>query len=430
MNHPDVVVLDDDPTGTQSVSGVPVVLDWSDPAVLSSVGAASALYMLTNSRALDPEQARSHTRSAVEAVLRSGATPQFVLRGDSTLRGHMKEEYLAVHAALAAPGLAPYVLVPALPSAGRVTVGGVHHIERDGHREPLAQTEYARDPVFSYTTSSLLHWAEERSGGFFPADAGLGLSLLQLRDEGPRGVVDRIERLAERGGPAVFAPDAETDADIAIITEGVRLLAGTPAQPVVRSAPTLAAQLSGHAADHLTALPEADDGVVVICGSHVPMTTHQLAELERRHPGTLITADLAALDSASPEDEISSLARAADRTVAACGLAVVATPRELSSGHSGLASSRRIAGNLARVLHGMTRLPRTVVAKGGITSAVVAQVGLGASTAWAAGPVMTGLAQWNVDGERGRRALIVFPGNVGGEQTLAELVDSLRGAHV
>ncbi|WP_214110110.1 nucleotide-binding domain containing protein [Acrocarpospora catenulata] len=98
-------------------------------------------------------------------------------------------------------------------------------------------------------------------------------------------------------------------------------------------------------------------------------------------PGPLITADLDALDSAAPDEEIRSLARAADRSIAAHGLAVVATPRTLSARHSGLASNRRIADRLARVLHEMTRLPRTVVAKGGITSAVVARVGLGAATA-------------------------------------------------
>ncbi|WP_256447667.1 hypothetical protein [Acrocarpospora catenulata] len=43
---------------------------------------------------------------------------------------------------------------------------------------------------------------------------------------------------------------------------------------------------------------------------------------------------------------------------------------------------------------------------------------------------MTGLAQWTIDGAHGRRTLIVFAGNIGSEETLAELVDRLRGAHV
>ena len=428
MNTLHTVVLDDDPTGTQSVSDVPVILDWSDPAVLEPAAGAGALYMLTNSRALDPAEAHSYVRDAALAVHRTGAKPQFILRGDSTLRGHLLEEYLAVHDVLkgAHP---PYVLVPALPSAGRVTVGGVHYLARDGHRQPLADTEYARDPVFTYHNSALTAWAEERSGGFFAAGAGAGLSLERLRVGGPQAVADRIEELARSGPPAVFAPDAETDQDIALIGEGIRLLLGSPAQPIVRSAPALAAYLSGHAAHGLSALPAADDGVVVLCGSHVPATTRQLEHLEHRHPGTLITADLEALDSADPASEIRSLADAADASLAAHGLAVVATPRALSTEHSGLDSSRRIADRLARVLHEMARLPRTVVAKGGITSAVVARTGLKAAVAHAEGPVLTGLARWTVEGGLGRRTLIVFPGNVGEPETLADLIDQLRGAH-
>ena len=59
----------------------------------------------------------------------------------------------------------PLLLVPALPASGRVTVGGVHMLERDGARVPLHETEYARDGALSYSSADLAAWADERSGG-------------------------------------------------------------------------------------------------------------------------------------------------------------------------------------------------------------------------------------------------------------------------
>ena len=54
--QPPLIVLDDDPTGAQSESGVPVALEW-DAALLERIGAASprAVHLLTNTRSLPAE---------------------------------------------------------------------------------------------------------------------------------------------------------------------------------------------------------------------------------------------------------------------------------------------------------------------------------------------------------------------------------------
>src|SRR5206468_11139000 len=102
-------------------------------------------------------------------------------RGDSTLQAHLLEEYLAVRD-VAFPGRTPpLLLVPALPYAGRITVGGVHLLERDGRRIPLHETEFAADPSFAYDDARLLQWAEDRSGGLFARAAGREIHLDELR---------------------------------------------------------------------------------------------------------------------------------------------------------------------------------------------------------------------------------------------------------
>ena len=155
------VVLDDDPTGTQAVADVPVVLDWTSAGAWDGVLADDrAVHVLTNSRAHDAPEAAQLVGSAAAAARERFPDARFVLRGDSTLRAHLWEEYNALRCTVAPDDHAvPLLLVPALPAAGRVTIGGIHLLERDGERVPLDRTEYARDAGFAYSSAVLSHWA-------------------------------------------------------------------------------------------------------------------------------------------------------------------------------------------------------------------------------------------------------------------------------
>ena len=169
MTHSKLAVIDDDPTGAQAEAGVPLLLAWP-PEALADRQNAGAVHLLTNSRALDEAGAYAIVRDAAAAALAAMPERRLVLRGDSTLRGHLLPEYEAVRDAAAGPDREPVlVLVPALPAAGRVTVGGVHLIERGGTRVPLDATEYARDRSFGYASSRLLDWAAERSAAHWSA---------------------------------------------------------------------------------------------------------------------------------------------------------------------------------------------------------------------------------------------------------------------
>src|SRR3954451_15178711 len=107
-------VVDDDPTGAQGQEQVPILLAWS-PSLLEEAlsGRPRALHLLTNSRALDGEGAFAIVRDAVAAVRACVAEPRVVLRGDSTLRGHLLPEYLALRAGLAVTSEAALLVGPA-----------------------------------------------------------------------------------------------------------------------------------------------------------------------------------------------------------------------------------------------------------------------------------------------------------------------------
>ncbi len=424
-----LVVLDDDPTGVQTLAGIRVLLAWDPARVRAALAGRPSVHLITNTRALPAERVRPFVADAARAALEGAPDAAVVLRGDSTLRGHLLEEYLGVRDVVAPSGRPVLLLVPALPSAGRVTIGGVHLFDRDGRRTPLHETEYARDGVFAYSSARLLEWAEERSDGLFRAGAGRELHLDVLRSRGPAAVTDALLALSASGAPAVLAPDAETPDDLEIVAEGYRAATADRAPVIVRCAPTFAGVLAGTTAPGLVPPPSARDGVLVVCGSYVPQSTRQLSQLLAARPGSLVEADVVALAGDEPSSEVAVLAKEVSRRLAADRLAVLATPRERPAGTTGLDAGERIAAGLARVVAAVGPIPSTVVAKGGITAAVTLRDGVGAAEADVVGPVAPGVSLWSAR-RPGGRALdyLVVPGNVGGDDQLARLVDAVSGS--
>jgi uncharacterized protein YgbK (DUF1537 family) len=422
-----VVALDDDPTGAQTLAGVRVLLSWTPERVAAALAGRRAAHLLTNTRALRPADVASVVESAARAAAGGLPGAHVVLRGDSTLRGHLREELEGLRRVVDPAGTAPVLLVPALPGAGRVTVGGVHLIERGGTRTALHETEYAADGVFSYTSSRLLEWADERTGGALPAGAGRELTLERLRADGPEAVAATIAELVDAGRPAALAPDAETEADLELIGRGYALAAARGAHALVRCAPAFVGVLSGTAADRLVDPPRGGP-VLVVCGSYVPTTTRQLAFLTAAFADAVVEADVVALASDRPDGEVARAAGAVGRRLVGYGLAVLATPRERPDGTATLEAGERIASGLAAVVAALDPAPPIVVAKGGITSHVTLQEGIGADEAEVVGPVLPGVSRWRAEGRRAGVDYLVVPGNVGDDGLLLDLVRLVRGS--
>jgi uncharacterized protein YgbK (DUF1537 family) len=417
------VVLDDDPTGTQAVSDVLVVLDWSDPGVWDGVRAGErTVHMLTNARAHTGAEAAALVASAAAAARARHPRARLVLRGDSTLRAHVWEEYDALRAVVAGGRAVPLLLVPALPAAGRVTIGGVHLIERDGVRVPLHETEYARDGGLAYSDSDVARWADERSGGRLAAADAVHVPLERLRrPAGANDVAAAIAAAAALGRPAVVVPDAGTDADLRTIARGLRAAEEARIGVIVRCAPAFAAVLTGSGARAAAPAPRGDHGVLVVCGSYMPATTAQLEALARAYPGAAVAADVRALAGEDWRDEVERLAEAARTGIEARGLAVVATGRVRDPALVDPDGQRRAATALAQVARRVRA--GVVVAKGGITSAVTARAGLDARVARVIGPILPGVALWRLaEGTD----YVVVPGNVGGPGLLADVVAAIR----
>jgi uncharacterized protein YgbK (DUF1537 family) len=414
------VVLDDDPTGTQASERISVVLEWSAAALAAALQPGDrALHIVTNSRAYAAHEAGRLTRAAAAAARAAFPAARIVLRGDSTLRGHVEEEYEALRIVAGTDAAPPLLLVLALPAAGRVTRRGVQLLMRDGEAIPLHHTEYARDATFAYSDATLSRWAEERSSGRFTASHARQIELAVLRGAGgAAAVAAALDASWRAGGPGVVVPDAETDQDLAIVADGLceAERAGVPV--IVRCAPAFAGVLAGTTAATPAAPPPSASSVLVLCGSYVPEATAQLTALEAAWPGTQIEVDLRELMRGSASGEAERVTAAATGLLVARGLAVIATPRRYDGSLRDVTARRRVAVAVAEVAGRVAA--SVVIVKGGITSAVMAHDGLGADWARVEGPLLPGVSLWRLPAER---ALAVVPGNVGGPSLLVELVD-------
>lgn len=433
-----IVVLDDDPTGTQTVSGVPVVLEPDDDDLRWALAHPGGLaFVLTNSRALAPAAAaavaedlgRRLARLAVELEL----DVRCISRSDSTLRGHFPVETDALAGGLHAGG-GPYVdgvlLCPCFLEAGRVTVGDVQWVRQDDDRfVPAAHTEFARDLSFGYASEDLPSWVRERSGDAAPDVRSITLD--DLRVGGP-------ERVAELlcAGPAgsVTIGNAAHAADLEVLVLGLLEAERVGRQILCRTGPSFVGARGGLAArPPLRRVGSGGRGLVVV-GSHTALTSRQLSNAVERHDLEVVELSVAELLGSDGNGYVE---RTALRVVDGMRDADVAlaTSRELRAG-TDEAESLAISALVSRALVRTVALvaaehePAWVLAKGGITSHDIARHGLGARRAEVAGQLFDGMVSaWLLEraGERRPLPYVVFPGNVGGDHHLALALDALLG---
>ena len=439
-----LLILDDDPTGSQCVAGIDVAFD-EDPAIPLEVlkEPGDACFVLTNTRALDEDEAVAMNRRIVRGVL-EGEIPadglHVVSRSDSTLRGHVIAEPLAIADELSAHGLEvdAFVLCPAMIEAGRFTEGDIHFATVEGKAVEVAETDFARDATFGYTHSYLREFLAERSGGTIEASSVLSLSLEDIRTGGPARVRELLAGARERTWVVVNATEYS---DMEVVAEAMAQLEAVGRTFVTRCAPSFVRPLTRQSGARVVdgqaiTIPggRLDHGLVVV-GSHVGLTTTQLRAVQRR--GTLAELEIhvpSVLD-ARREEHLAEVAARAQQTLASSDC-VVYTSRDLVAADDpaeSLAIARSVSDAVVEVVRRVRGAkPAWVVAKGGITSHEVAEKGLGIRRARVEGQFWPGqvslFSAQEAPAEVMGAPYVVFPGNVGGEEALADVVDVLAAA--
>jgi len=431
-----VVVLDDDPTGTQTVHGVPVLTTWSVDAIARELeNRFPAFYILTNSRSL-PASTACAIGSEIGANLkqasrRTGAPVEVISRSDSTLRGHFPGEVDALKDGLDV-STHPCLLIPFFLEGGRYTIDDIHYVADGNQLVPAASTPFARDAVFGYRHSNLRRWVEEKTGGRVPAEQVTSIMLDDLRRGGPARVARQLTAMTPDSYGVV---NAASYRDLEVLVAALLEVEAEGKEFIFRTAASFVRVRAGIAPREAIA-PEAltadnDHGGLFVVGSHVPQTTRQVKTLlENGNVHAVEIAVDALLDDARCNSEIDRAVHAVDQGLKNGEDTVVFTSRNVvraASDEENLTIGQRISDSLIQVVQGLTCQPRYLVAKGGITCSDVATKGLGVRRAMVLGQLLPGVPVWQL-GDEARypgMAYIVFPGNVGDDRALATLQERL-----
>jgi uncharacterized protein YgbK (DUF1537 family) len=443
-----VVVLDDDPTGTQTVHNVPVLTGWTPRALAGAWDeAGTTFYVLTNSRCYPLARAvalnREIGRNLAQVARQRGVEPVVISRGDSTLRGHYPGEVAALLETLEAGLGLRYdgeVLVPFFLEGGRFTIDDVHWVQEGEWLTPAAQTEFARDPTFGYRHSDLRAWVAEKTRGGVPADGVLSVSLYDIRGGGPKAVTEKLLEVTDR---RVIVVNAAAYRDLEVFVWGLMGAEGQGKRFLFRTAASFVKARGGipdrgllRREELQPAGREGGTGGLTIVGSYVERSTRQLQGalaleavlgVELCVP-RVVDADCV-LDAGGREGEIRRAVDRVERGLRQGRDVVLYTSRALflPEGVSQLQVAQQVSTSLVQVLGRLTVRPAYLVGKGGITCSDLATGALGVRQAQVLGQLLPGVPVWRLGPESKYPGLpyVVFPGNVGGPDGMVQAIRTL-----
>ena len=441
--HKKLVVLDDDPTGVQTVHDVSVYTDWEEESIRKGFEEKESMFfILTNSRSFSVEETtKAHLEIAARVATVAGELGQdfmIISRGDSTLRGHYPLE-----TQLLADGLTKNegaavdgeIICPFFPEGGRYTMDNIHYVKEQDNLVPAGMTEFAKDKTFGYKSSDLTEYVEEKTAGKYKKEDCITVSLEELNALDVQGIK---EKLMSAKDMAKIIVNVVSYADLKVfcaalvlaMKEGKHYMARTAAAFTkvmgrVSDQPLLGkAQLEG----------ETKNGGIVLIGSHVKKTTDQLnclKELDGQVDFMEFQVNTV-FEENGLEKEVERTVKAAEEKILSGRTVVIYTSRQLLAPENmtpeeKLQISVKISNAVTSIIGKLQVKPKFIIAKGGITSSDVGTKALRVKKARVMGQVKKGIPVW-MTGEESKfpgMPYIIFPGNVGEVSTLKEIVEEL-----
>ncbi|MBS7006821.1 four-carbon acid sugar kinase family protein [Anaerostipes sp.] len=438
------VVLDDDPTGIQTVHDVSVYTDWSKASMRKGFLEENRLfYILTNSRSMTPEQTRQvHeeiARTAQEISQEMNQKYVLISRSDSTLRGHYPLETNVLKEAVEKHGnhfVDGEILCFFFKEGGRYTIDNIHYVKDSGMLIPAGETEFAKDKTFGYRSSDLREYVEEKNKGAFKAGDTICISLEMLRNCSYAEIEQRLMAAENFHKVIVNAVDY---CDLKVFCTALYRAMEKGKTFLFRSAASLVKVIGGVSDRDLLTRKEmitadTNHGGIVVVGSHTNKTTAQLKELLTltEVTGIEFDSDLVLKGEQAFDAEIRRVVSLSEQIIASGKTAVCFTKRRLltvdnDSKMEALLRSVKISQGVQALVGKLNIVPAFVVAKGGITSSDIGTKALSVKKANVMGQIKPGIPVWQTDEQSKfpRIPYIIFPGNVGESSTLKEAVEEL-----
>lgn len=441
--HKKLVVLDDDPTGVQTVHDVSVYTDWEEESIRKGFEEKEAMFfILTNSRSFSVEETtkvHQDIAARVAKVARElGQDFMIISRGDSTLRGHYPLE-----TQLLADGLTKNegvvidgeIICPFFPEGGRYTMDNIHYVKEQENLVPAGMTEFAKDKTFGYKSSDLTEYVEEKTEGKYHKEDCITISLDELNALDVQGIKDK---LMSAQNMAKIIVNAVSYADLKVFCAALVLAMKAGKHYMARTAAAFT-KVMGRISDQPLlgrAQLEGDtkNGGIVLIGSHVKKTTDQLNCLKKLDG----QADFmefqvnTVFEENGLEKEVERTVKAAEEKILSGRTVVIYTSRQLLAPENmtpeeKLHISVKISNAVTSIIGKLSVKPKFIIAKGGITSSDVGTKALRVKKARVMGQVKKGIPVW-MTGEESKfpgMPYIIFLGNVGEVSTLKEIVEEL-----
>lgn len=441
--HKKLVVLDDDPTGVQTVHDVSVYTDWEEESIRKGFEEKEAMFfILTNSRSFSVEETtkvHQDIAARVAKVARElGQDFMIISRGDSTLRGHYPLE-----TQLLADGLTKNegvvidgeIICPFFPEGGRYTMDNIHYVKEQDNLVPAGMTEFARDKTFGYKSSDLTEYVEEKTEGKYHKEDCITISLDELNALDVQGIKDK---LMSAQNMAKIIVNAVSYADLKVFCAALVLAMKAGKHYMARTAAAFT-KVMGRISDQPLlgrAQLEGDtkNGGIVLIGSHVKKTTDQLnclKELDGQADFMEFQVNTV-FEENGLEKAVERTVKAAEEKILSGRTVVIYTSRQLLAPENmtpeeKLHISVKISNAVTSIIGKLSVKPKFIIAKGGITSSDVGTKALRVKKARVMGQVKKGIPVW-MTGEESKfpgMPYIIFPGNVGEVSTLKEIVEEL-----
>ncbi len=444
-NHKKIVVLDDDPTGVQTVHDISVYTSWEKDSIRQGFEEKNNLfYVLTNSRGFTAEQttkAHREIAAVVDEVAReTGREYIFISRSDSTLRGHypletelLKESYEQNTGNI----VDGEILCPFFKEGGRFTIDNIHYVKYGGELIPANETEFAKDRTFGYAAATMPEYVEEKTQGAYRASDVTCISLEDIHNMD----IDKIEaQLMEVKDFNKIVVNAVDYADLKVFCVALYRAMAKGKVFLFRTAAAIV-KVMGAVSDQplLTreqmVIRETANGGIIVVGSHTDKTTKQVESLKE-----LADIEFIELDASLVRDDTAFAAevkRCLDREeecLKAGRTVCCYTTRALITADTGdkedeLRLSVKISDAVQSLVGKLSITPSFVIAKGGITSSDVGTKALAVKKANVLGQIKPGIPVWQTGAESKfpMTPYVIFPGNVGEVTTLREAVEVLKG---
>ena len=442
-NNNKIVVLDDDPTGVQTVNNISVYTNWEKDSIREAFKEENNLfYILTNSRGFTEEYTKKvheDIANVVDEVAKEcGKEYIFISRSDSTLRGHyptetevLKENYEKN----TGKRIDGEILCPFFKEGGRFTIDNVHYVKYGDELIPANETEFAEDKTFGYKASNMPDYVEEKTNSKYKASDVVCISLDEIRNIEIDAIKEKLMNINNFNKIIVNAIDY---ADIKVFCVALYRAMNEGKVFMLRTAAAIV-KIMGEVKDKplLTReemiVDEVGNGGVIIAGSHTNKTSKQIEELKKLDDVEFIELDVSLVkDEEKFNEEINKCIEKEEELIKNGKTVCCYTSRSLITADTGdkedeLKLSVKISDAVQSLVGKLKVRPEFIIAKGGITSSDIGTKALKVRRANVLGQIKPGIPVWQTGEESlfPNISYVIFPGNVGEDTTLREAVEVL-----